>query len=126
MHSKDWLLERNFRRTKITTVTLIWCLKYVKYFILTFSINESFFLDNEFWNLHTMILFFFFSWWMCWWGCWKSNKLSRIQMRLFPSVSHIDNHPFHDWWKSLSDYQKNYFNAYIWLNHSWWCKHNQS
>ena len=43
---------------------LIWCLKYVKYFILTFSINESFFLDNEFWNLHTMILFFFFFWWM--------------------------------------------------------------
>ena len=53
----------------------------------------------------------FFSFrWMRWWGCcWQLNKLSMIQMCLFPSVSHIDSHLFHEWWKSLLDYQKSYF-----------------
>ena len=46
--------------------------------------------------------------WMCWWDCWQSDKLSRIQIRLFPSVSHIDSHPFREWWRSLLDYHKNH------------------
>ena len=28
---------------------------------------------------------------MCWWGSWQSKKLSRIQICLFPSVSHIES-----------------------------------
>ena len=59
IHSKDWLLGRNFHRTKILTTMLIWCLKHVKDFILTFSISGSFFPEKEFLNLCTMILFSF-------------------------------------------------------------------
>ena len=38
---------------------LIWCLKHVKDFILTFSIIGSFFSEKGFLNLCTMILFSF-------------------------------------------------------------------
>ena len=38
---------------------LIWCLKHVKNFILTFSISGSFFSEGKYLNLYTMILFSF-------------------------------------------------------------------
>ena len=38
---------------------LIWCLKHVKDFILTFSVSGSFFSEKEFLNLYAMTLFSF-------------------------------------------------------------------
>ena len=53
------LLGTNFHRTKIATIMLIWCLKHVKGFVLMFSISLTFFSENEFLNLYTMIIFSF-------------------------------------------------------------------
>ena len=53
---------------------------------------------------------------MSWW--YKDTNIC-----LFTSVLHIDSHPFHEWWMSLLDYQKNYFKCIHFLNYSWWCKH---
>ena len=109
--SKNWLPGRIFHRTKTTTIVLIWCLKHVKDFILTFSI-----IGKEFQKFRKRIFefvyhdtFFFSFKGMCWWGWWESDKLSRIQICLFPSVSHTDNQLFHEWWKNMLDYQKNCF-----------------
>ena len=106
IHSKHWLLVEDTPTVQDndTSITLIWCLKQLKGFILKYSISESFF----FHFLTTNTCLFSFRW-LCWWGCWHLNKLSRIQIwSLFPSVSCTDIHTFHESWVTLSNYQ-NYF-----------------
>ena len=108
--------NQNFHSTKVTTIMLIWCLKHVKDFIFTFSMIqqvEVFFQKNNFWICIPWYSWFFSFRLMCWWDCWQLGKLSRIETYLFLSVSHTDGHPFHEWCRILSDYQKNYF----------WCMH---
>ena len=125
IHSKDLLLVQETSTGQCHNNYIEWCLKQVKDCILKCSISGKFFSEKKVLNLYTVILFFSFRW-MCWWGCWQLNKLSRTQICWFPPVSLIGSHQFHEEWMSLLDYQKNYFNVYICLNHSWWCKHNQS
>ena len=106
IHSKHWLLVEDTPTVQDndTSITLIWCLKQLKGFILKYSISESFF----FHFLTTNTCLFSFRW-LSWWGCWHLNKLSRIQIwSLFPSVSCTDIHTFHESWVTLSNYQ-NYF-----------------
>ena len=106
----------------ITTIMLNWWLKQVKKFVLKFSISGRFFFRKIIFEFVYYETCFFSFRWMYWWGCPQCNKLSRIQICLFPSVSHIDNHQFHDY----QIVKRTIFNLHICLNHSWWCKHNQS
>ena len=103
--SKDWLQRHKLPQDKITTIMLMRCLKqfFLLRFFLKFSIRGRIF---EFVYYDTC--FFSFRW-IRWWDCRQSNKLSRIEICSFASVSHIDSHSFHEWWRSLLDYEKNYF-----------------
>ena len=112
------VLGRNFHRTKITTITLIWCLKNVKDFILTFSISGSSCSEKEFLNLYTMILFSFP---IC--GCFDENVDNRINYEGYKYVCFLQYHTltvihFTNGEGVFYINRKTIFNAYICLNHS--------
>ena len=105
----SWYLFAGFKTMILNSVhpkTKL-CLFSVKIWFVKTSIRIAKY-ESQVVDLNLYYDFFSFRW-MRWWGCWQLNKLSMIQMCLFPSVSHIDSHLFHEWWKSLLDYQKNYF-----------------
>ena len=58
-------------------------------FVLRFSISGNFFSETQFLNLYTMMDVLM--------RLSTINKLSWIQIRLFPSVTDTDKHPFHEW-----------------------------
>ena len=79
-----------------TTAMLNWCLKQLKDFILKFSksIFELVHCNTSFFSFRSM-----------WLTMRQLKKLSWIQRWcIFPSVSYIGSHIFHESWRTLSNY----------------------
>ena len=106
IHWKADFYRKKLSQDNNTTAMLIWCLKQLKGLILKFS-------KSIFELVHCNTCFFPFR--SMWWWCGRQlNKLLWIQRWcVFPSLSYIGSHTFHESWKTLSNYL-NYF-QYIYL-----------
>ena len=112
-----------------TTVTSVWCLQEVKYFILKLLINGSFWCGTKLLQFLYAVLFFPFSW-SCWWhagevavnrtnyqGCQFDVHL--LQCQISTDISRIVK------WVCLMCPELFPINIHVHLAHIWWQKYKE-